>query len=185
MLPAAAPTTVPSLLARVAAGDATAVRECIARYGGLVWSIARRFELADAEDAVQEIFVDLWKSAARFDPQIASEQVFVAMIARRRLIDRKRTRGRRPTTDPMAELPQIIDAASQPDTCAEASQAARALEQLRPEQRQVLLLSTCHGLSHGEIAAQTGMPLGTVKAHARRGLISIRAALLGVPEEQS
>ena len=69
-----------------------------------------------------------------------------------------------------------------PDTCAEAQQAARALDKLRPEQRQVLVLSTCHGMSHGEIAAQTGMPLGTVKAHARRGLLSIRAALLGVDQ---
>src|SRR3954470_14464574 len=98
---------LPPLLGRVAAGDQQAVRECLARYGGLVWSIARRFEAADAEDAVQEIFLDLWKSAARFDRQIASEASFVAMIARRRLIDRKRTRGRRPTIDPNSEVPVV------------------------------------------------------------------------------
>src|ERR1043165_482447 len=96
-----------ALLARVAGGDPRAVRDCIARYGGLVWSIARRFEGADAEDAVQEIFLDLWKSAARFDPQIASEPAFVAMIARRRLIDRRRTRRRRPTTETIASEPPI------------------------------------------------------------------------------
>ncbi|MCX5742290.1 MAG: DUF742 domain-containing protein, partial [Proteobacteria bacterium] len=66
-----------------------------------------------------------------------------------------------------------------PDAALEAKEAARAVDNLRPEQRQVLVLST-HGMSHGEIAASTGMPLGTVKAHARRGLLSIRAALLGV-----
>lgn len=174
----------PPLLARVHAGDAAAVRECIARYGGLVYSIARRFEPAgDVDDAVQEVFLDLWKSAARYDAGIGSETAFIAMIARRRLIDRRRSRGRRPTTAGVEELPVVIDRANQPDTCAEASQAARALERLRPEQRQVLLLATLHGLSHGEIAAETGMPLGTVKAHARRGLLSIRAALLGVQEE--
>jgi len=178
------PPAPPVLMGRVAAGDPTAVRECLARYGALVWSIARRFEAADAEDAVQEIFLDLWKSAARFDPQIASEAAFVTMIARRRLIDRRRSRARRPTTDPMSELPATADRGSQPDVCAEASQAARALDQLRPEQRQVLV-ATCQGLSHGEIAAQTGMPLGTVKAHARRGLMSIRAALLGVQQEDT
>jgi RNA polymerase sigma-70 factor (ECF subfamily) len=178
-------TEPPLLLGRVAAGDTVAIRECLARYGGLVWSIARRFEGADAEDAVQEIFLDLWKSAARFDRQIATEAAFVAMIARRRLIDRKRTRGRRPTIDPMQELPAVASDGSGPDTCAEANQAARALDQLRPEQRQVLVLATCHGLSHNEIAAQTGMPLGTVKAHARRGLMSIRAALLGVQSEEN
>jgi RNA polymerase sigma-70 factor (ECF subfamily) len=179
MDPALAPAT-PLLLERVAAGDRSAIRDCIAWYGGLVWSIARRFESSDAEDAVQEIFVDLWKSAPRFDARLGSEAVFVAMIARRRLIDRSRTRKRRPTTEQVTEVPQVADKAAGPDTCAEASQAARALAQLRPEQRDVLLLATCHGMSHGEIAAQTGMPLGTVKAHARRGLLQIRAALLGV-----
>ena len=171
-----------ALLTRVASGDPGAVRDCLARYGGLIWSIARRFEAGDAEDAVQEIFLDLWRSAARYDPQIASEPAFVAMIARRRLIDRQRTRRRRPTTEAIAAEPQAADPAARPDSCAEAAQAARALDRLRPEQRHVLVLAT-HGLSHGEIAERTGMPLGTVKAHARRGLQSIRAALLGVPEE--
>jgi len=171
-----------TLLMRVAAGDPAAIRECLARFGGLVWSIARRFDPVEAEDAVQEIFLDLWRSAGRYDPQVASEAAFVAMIARRRLIDRRRTRRRRPTTETIASEPPIADHASGPDSCAEASQAARALERLRPEQRHVLVLAT-HGLSHGEIAERTGMPLGTVKAHARRGLQSIRAALLGVQEE--
>jgi len=176
------PSPAPTLLARVAAGDAVAIREVLATYGGLVWSIARRFEVADAEDAVQEIFLDLWKSAGRFDPAIASEAAFIAMIARRRLIDRRRTRRRRPTTENLGEVPSIADEGTTgPDVCAEANQAARALAQLRPEQRQVLVLSS-QGLSHGEISARTGMPLGTVKAHARRGLLSIRAALLGVDQ---
>ena len=174
--------TASPVLARVAAGDAAAIRECLARYGALVWSIARRFEMGDAEDAVQEIFLDLWKSAARFDPQIASEATFVAMIARRRLIDRQRMRRRRPPTEQLPELPELSADAVGADRSVEAQKAARAMNQLRPEQRHVLVLSACHGMSHGEIAAQTGMPLGTVKAHVRRGLQSIRAALLGVQE---
>ncbi|HLL20547.1 MAG TPA: sigma-70 family RNA polymerase sigma factor [Kofleriaceae bacterium] len=181
-MPAPEHTPAVSLLARVAGGDATAVREVLAEYGGLVWSIARRFESGDAEDAVQEIFLDLWKSAARFDPAIASEPAFIAMIARRRLIDRRRTRRRRPETQDLDA--SIADGATGPDVCAEANEAARALDQLRPEQRQVLVLSS-QGLSHGEIAAETGMPLGTVKAHARRGLLSIRAALLGVDQGEA
>jgi RNA polymerase sigma-70 factor (ECF subfamily) len=172
-----------TLLYRVAAGDPTAIRECIARFGGLVWSIAKRFDPVETEDAVQEIFLDLWRSAGRYDPEVASKTAFVAMIARRRLIDRQRSRARRPTTEGIDEVQSIPDGQAQrPDACAEANQAARALTRLRPEQREVLVLSTCHGLSHGEIAARTGMPLGTVKAHARRGLLSIRAALLGVEQ---
>ena len=182
------PLAVPSLLARVGAGDPVAVREVLARYGGLVWSIAKRFEPGDAEDAVQEIFLDLWKSAGRYDALLGSETTFIATIARRRLIDRRRSRRRRPHDSADVSdvvLEELASDGTSPATSAEASKAATALDKLRPEQRQVLVLSTCHGLSHGEIAAQTGMPLGTVKAHARRGLISIRAALLGVQEEEA
>ena len=58
------------VLPRIAAGDPAAVPDCITRYGGLVWSLARRFlgNAADAEDAVQDVFIELWKNAARFDP---------------------------------------------------------------------------------------------------------------------
>lgn len=181
---------VPSLLARVGAGDALAVREIVACYGNLVWSIARRYEGSDAEEAVQEVFLDLWKSASRFDPAVASEATFIATITRRRLIDRRRTARDRPQ-DRANEQPhelsleEVASDGSSPATSAEATEAARALDQLRPEQRQVLVLSTCHGMSHSEISAQTGMPLGTVKAHARRGLSSIRAALSGVQKGPS
>ena len=80
------------VLPRIAAGDNTAVDECLQRYGGLVWSLARR-RCADvqlAEDAVQNIFLHLWKVAATFDESIANETTFVAMVARRRLIDYQR-----------------------------------------------------------------------------------------------
>jgi len=169
------------LLQRVAAGDKSAVRECIDRFGGLVWALARRMSPAgsEAEDAVQEIFMDLWRSSARFDPSIASEPAFVTMIARRRLIDRRRRRQRAPVTESFGESPTPAEpaAASRVESCAEASLAANALAQLRPEQRMVLVLSTCHGLSHEEIASTVNMPLGTVKAHARRGLLRVREML--------
>ena len=171
----------PALLCRIAAGDRSAVRQFVGQYGGLVWSIVRRFEGPEAEDAVQEIFFDLWRSAARFDPSVASEAAFVAMIARRRLIDRRRARGRRPPMSAVPELPPVADEASPADVRAEASRVTRALRELEPEQRSMVILATYHDMSHSEIAARTGVPLGTVKARIRRGLSAIRAALLGVP----
>jgi RNA polymerase sigma-70 factor, ECF subfamily len=169
-----------SILRRIAEGDKAAVQECIDCYGGLVWSLARRLSptRADAEDAVQEIFIDLWKSAARFDPAQSSETSFVAMIARRRLIDRLRRFERAPVTEELSA--EMLDGRRQDkqiELNSEAALAAQALSQLRPEQQQVLQLAIYQGLSHQEIASATGMPLGTVKTHARRGLLHIREAL--------
>jgi RNA polymerase sigma factor (sigma-70 family) len=166
------------LLQRVAGGDQSAVRECIDRYGGLVWSLARRLlpTDAEAEDAVQEIFVEVWQNAYRYDESIASETAFVAMIARRRLIDRRRKISRRLDK---AELPEAFVGetdlnAAKAENGEEAEFAAKYIDQLSPEQQRVLRLSIYQGLSHEKIAVSTGLPLGTVKTHVRRGLIKLR-----------
>ena len=168
----------PSVLQRIAAGDSTAVRECIDRFGALVWSLARRLSrtAADAEDATQEIFLDIWRSAARFDASQGSEKVFIAMIARRRLIDRLRKTTAEPPMDSVDDLESVTwcDPGTASEVSLEAEQAVRALAELRPEQRQVLELGLLHGLSQSEIAARLSMPLGTVKSFMRRGLIKVR-----------
>ena len=172
-----------SVLLKVAQGDQRAVRACIDEFGSLVWSIARRLTRtrADAEDAVQEIFTDLWRSASRFDPAQGSEKVFVATIARRRLIDRLRRISNQGTTASTEELDSLTwaDPGVHAETCAEAQTAARAVMQLRPEQRQVLELGLLQGLSHAEIAESLNMPLGTVKTMMRRGLMQVRE-MMGV-----
>ena len=169
--------TQPPVLGRVAAGDSQAVQECIDRYGGLIWSLARRMlsDASQAEDAVQEIFIDLWKSAPRFDPDKASEKTFVAMIARRRLIDRMRRESRQPTVTSLEDAAEVgVDDDRRIELSAEASVAARVLNELRPEQRRVIKLAIYDGLSHSDIVEVTKIPLGTVKSHIRRGLASIR-----------
>ncbi len=168
----------PSVLQRIASGDSAAVRECIDQYGPLVWSIARRLSRtpSDAEDATQEIFLDIWRSAGRFDASQGSDKVFIAMIARRRLIDRLRKTSAEPPMDPVEVLETVAwaDPGTASETSIEAEQAARALAELRPEQRQVLELGLLHGLSQSEIATRLSMPLGTVKSFMRRGLIKVR-----------
>jgi RNA polymerase sigma-70 factor, ECF subfamily len=167
-----------SLLKRVANGDSGAVKEVMDQFGGLVWSLARRscYNPADAEDATQEIFLDIWKSASRYDESKGSETLFVAMIARRRLIDRIRRQGREPYMEdvdaPGLELPTRTD--SESETFTEAALAAKAVATLKPAQQRVLELGLLQGLSHSEIADVTGMPLGTVKTQMRRGLIRVR-----------
>lgn len=182
-------TSERSILARVAAGEPGAANECIEHFRGLVWSLARRLcpSPSEAEDAVQEIFIDLWRSAARFDANIASEATFVATIARRRLIDRARRRKRRPEQAMISEtVAAPVDDNDQTEVSEVAEIAHRAFERLRPEQKRVLHLSIRQGQSHEQIATTTGLPLGTVKTHARRGLIRLRELLAaeGLPVEE-
>lgn len=177
--------TPDNLLPRIAVGDQQAVQDCIDRYGGLVWSLARRLcpDRTEAEDAVQEVFVSLWKSAARFDPELGSEATFVATIARRRLIDRTRRASRRPDTSVLDE--NLAGAPTPPDPPAVASMsqseetriASSAMAELSEDQQRVLRLSIIYGLSHEKIAQATDLPLGTVKTHIRRGLIRVRQLL--------
>lgn len=133
----------------------------------------------DAEDAVQEIFVDIWKNAARFDETQASETTFIAMIARRRIIDRIRYSSRRISADSLDDvlLEPFTRSDKEMQVSIEAKEAAEAVRELRPEQQQVLKLSIVQGMSHQEIADATGMPIGTVKTHARRGLMHVREIL--------
>jgi len=170
-----------SLLQRIASGDERAVQECMDRYGGLVWTICRRLcrNVDDAEDAVQEVFIDLWSSSARFDPSVAAEETFIAMIARRRVIDRWRKKRREPKSEVISEIndPAAPREKDEVEIADEASRVQMMMTRLRPEQQEVLDLSIFRGLSHSDIAGELGLPLGTVKTHARRGLIRIRELL--------
>jgi RNA polymerase sigma-70 factor (ECF subfamily) len=172
-----------SILERVAAGDPRAVQECIKSYGDLVWSLARRFlrNDADAEDAVQDIFIDLWGSAARFDRNVASEVAFVSTIARRRLIDRLRQSTRRPGMDSLddeefgdSRQPVVLPMLEEE---ADVAVVERVLQGMPPEHCEILSLSLYEGYSHSEIAERLQIPLGTVKTRVRRGLIHVREQL--------
>jgi RNA polymerase sigma-70 factor, ECF subfamily len=177
-----------SVLGRIARGDPVAVRACMDQFGGLVWTIARRMTRnhADAEDAVQEIFTDVWRSAARFDPAQGSEKVFITTIARRRLIDRLRRGQQLPPMESEEALENIAwaDPGSRAEVCAEAATAAQAVARLKPDQQKVIELGVLNGMSHQEIADALNMPLGTVKTQMRRGLIQVRA-LMGIESDGS
>lgn len=167
------------IIERVAQGDSAAVEQCIAQYGGLVWTLARRMTATsvDAEDAVQDIFLQLWQQANRFDASLGSEATFVTMIARRRLIDRLRRSERRPKTEVLVESPP---AQEQNDVVAIAEEAAHVRQQmnrLKPDEQRVLQLTLQDGLPQTAVAEELNLPLGTVKSHARRGLIRLRELL--------
>lgn len=167
-----------TLLARVASGDRGAVRDCIERFGPTIRGMARRMlgSGPDADDAVQEAFISVWRAAGKFDPDVASESTYILTIARRRLIDSIRARRRSPRLEAYEEgstmAPEVRENVDD-----DAAKARIALAQLREDERRVIELTILSGLSQTEVAQSTGMPLGTVKTHARRGLIHLRALL--------
>lgn len=172
-----------TLLEKIARGESAAVSEFVNRYGGLVLSIARRFSRmeSDAEDAVQEIFLDIWKSAKNYRPEISAEKTFVTMIARRRLIDR--IRKKKLKTDASVELESLAgysgEVSEQAELTEEATIAAQLLSELPTEQSRTIRLAVYDGLSHSQIAELTGISLGTVKTQIRRGIMKLRERLAG------
>ena len=150
----------------------------MARYGALVWSLARRHvrQHADAEDAVQDVLIDVWRNAARFDSTIASEATFIATIAHRRLVDRHRKQSRRVATQTMVEEPVLRDRShhAELEEREDAQRVRQFMSRLRAEEKRVLELGLLEGLSQSQISEASGMPLGTVKTHTRRGLKRLR-----------
>ena len=177
-----------TLLPRVAAGESGAMEQCVERYGPLIWSAARRFlgSSHEAEDAVQEAFIHLWRDAHRFDPGRGSETTFVMVIARRRLLDCRRRLGRLPEVGALEEgMESAAGESDGTDGDDEAEQALRLLRGLPPEQQRVIELSVRDGHTHQEISSRLEMPLGTVKTLLRRGLLRLRQALAGSNMEAS
>lgn len=202
-LPSVSDGTEAPILTRVAAGDAAAMRTCVDRYGPLVWKLAWRMLPArnEVEDAVQEVFISLWENADRYTDEFGEETTFVAMIARRRLIDRgRRMRHQRQLRERATEragaspeLPGVRavtgDAPADPsEPVAEAEEVSRvreAMKELPERQRELLELALATGASHSEIAGRLDMPLGTVKTLIRRGMIRLRELVERAAEESA
>lgn len=170
-----------SILQRIAMREETAFEECVHRYGALVWSLAKRFSAthADAEDATQEIFVEIWQKAHRWEADKSAESTFITMIARRKLIDRFRKNNRSlevASIGSESDLP-VAQSNVQIEIKEESQKALDCMERLNAVHRDVLRRSIQVGDSHSRIAEQLGLPLGTVKTYARRSLIQLRECM--------
>lgn len=171
------------LLQRIARGDQVAVALCLDEYGGTIWGLADRYLKGfgdDLEDAVQEVFVEVWRHASRYDPAMGGEPAFIATIAHRRLIDRQRRLQARRTVQlddglPMVEAKMPLrDATAARD---DVRKAAEAFAELEHDEKQVLWYALYQGLTHERISSIMNVPLGTVKTRIRRGLSRLREAL--------
>jgi RNA polymerase sigma-70 factor, ECF subfamily len=168
------PPTKESLLRRLAAGETAALGEFYDAFAGLVNGLALRIlrDAADAEDVVQEVFLQVWRQAARFDPTRGSVEAWLCIIARTRALDRLRRRTAR-REDPEDEAPSF----SATPKSAEALAVRKALDGLTPDQRKALELAYFEGLTQSEIAERLGEPLGTIKTRIRTAMIRLRDVL--------
>ena len=166
------------LVERIATGDMEAVGPLYDLMAPQVYGLAFRAlrDAALAEDAVQETFVAVWRNAARFDRSRGSAKAWLLTIARNRAIDA--ARRRRPvSTLPESETAQRHAPATwwiDDDRFANHSMLADALAKLPTAQRTAVQLSFVQGMTHQQIADQTGAPLGTVKSRVRIGLSRMR-----------
>jgi RNA polymerase sigma-70 factor (ECF subfamily) len=163
-----------SLIRRLTRGDKNALGEFYDLYAGLVNGLALRIlrDRADAEDTVQEVFVQVWQQAARFDSSRGTPEAWLCTMARTRALDRLRRRSSR------REDPELGHAGSTEAPRIEVVLAVRkALDALPVDQRNALELAYYEGLTQSEIAERLAEPLGTVKTRIRTAMIRLRGVL--------
>jgi RNA polymerase sigma-70 factor (ECF subfamily) len=173
-------------LQQLALGNSAAMKTVYARCSGRAWAVVLRIlnSRAEAEEVLQETFLEVWRRAREFDPGRGVLESWVTTIARTRAIDRHRSLGTvaRIAEDVAHQPPPVSAAPPDPSEAAALGQdrarVAAALRELPPEQRTVVELAYFEGLSQREIADRTGDPLGTVKTRSRLALEKL-ASLLG------
>jgi RNA polymerase sigma-70 factor (ECF subfamily) len=171
---------------RLCAGDTRALEELYDRYSDLLYSLVMRIlrRTAEAEDVVQETWLQAWRNAAAYDPARGTVGAWLVMAARSRALDRVRSEGSRLRAEtaaaaeppPSPEDPSVAAASRQLS-----SRVIAALEQLVPQHRQVLELAYFAGLSQSEVANRLSAPLGTVKSWTRQALMRLSEL---VPQEE-
>lgn len=157
--------------------------DCVREYGDLIWRLAVRYlgsSGAETQDAVQEVFIEIWLAAARFDPALGQEASFVATLAHRRLIDhRRRLTARARATEGARRAADRVTSRDALDLSESPSELAEAFNDLPDAERHALWLVIHGGLSHREIAEATSAPIGTVKSRLRRAAHLLASALGG------
>jgi RNA polymerase sigma-70 factor (ECF subfamily) len=157
------------------AGDQSAAAELYDRYSPVVYAVALRVlgDTGAAEDVLQEVFLQLWRNPSAFDSARGSLGAWLAVISRNRAIDA--LRRRRPETDIEDVVLSVErDFAGEADRSRTAQKVRGVLGTMPPPQRSALEMAYFEGLSHSEIAAKTGEPLGTIKTRIRSGLMTLR-----------
>ena len=174
------------MIARIGRRDQSAFSALYDRLNGPLYSLAMKMlgDSADAQDALQDVFLQIWSRARTYDPEQSSVFSWAVLLTRSRVIDRLRARDRRlrvvvgfTAENKVAEATDASTVESVADTANKKDEAAHVrslLNNLPEDQRQAIELAFFGHRTHHEIAAQLGQPLGTVKARIRRGLLKLR-----------
>ena len=174
------------LLARITKRERAAFEQLYTRYSNILYATAMKFlkEDADAQDVVQDVFIQTWDKAKLYDPAKGKPLTWALTMTRNRSIDRIRAIQRRSRLRDDFEKETVADesagireALSGVDASERTQILRDAVGRLSPEQRKVIDLAFFGGLTQSEIADRLGEPLGTVKARARRGLMKLKELL--------
>jgi len=177
---AAQPASPDELLARVATGDQAAFGELYDQTAARVLGLVKRLlkDHAQSEEVTQEVFLEVWQTATRYDPARGSAASWMLTMAHRRAVDRVRASqasrdrdARIGVRDHETEFDQVSENV---EIRLEHERVTRALARLTDLQRQAVELAYYKGLSHSEVATMLGVPLGTVKTRLRDGMIRLR-----------
>ena len=164
-----------SLMSRVLANDQSAMAEIFDRYGSLVYSVALRIlkDPGQAEDVLQEIFIQIWRNPGKFAEGRGSLPAWLAVVARNRAIDH--LRQRRPSESfGDVVVASTVNLASEVERNNLIEKVRSVMSGLPAQQQRMVELAFFEGMTHSEIAVRTGEPLGTVKTRIRSALASLR-----------
>lgn len=167
-----------ALITAIRSGDQSAMAALYDRFSSIVYAVALRVlqDTGAAEDVLQDIFMQLWRNPGAFDSSRGNMAAWLAVIARHRAIDA--LRRRRPESDIADVIVSVEpDLAQEADRSRAMEKVRGALAQMPQQQRSALEMAYFEGLTHVEISAKTGEPLGTIKTRIRTGLLSLRKVL--------
>jgi RNA polymerase sigma-70 factor (ECF subfamily) len=177
------PTSLNDLLGRVATGDEVAFGELYDQVSGRVLGLVRRLlkDFAQSEEVTQEIFLEVWQNATRYDPAKGSATTWILTMAHRRAVDRIRSSQSSRDRDSRIgrrDLETDYDSVSEfVEIRVENERVQQALQRLTQLQRQAVTLAYYGGYSHSEVAELLKVPVGTVKTRLRDGMIRLRDEL--------
>ena len=167
-----------TLIVKVAAGDRDAFAEFYDRWSGRLLALIVRIlvDRAQSEEVLQEVFLEIWRSAASFSPERGSARAWVVTMARRRAVDRVRSSqaARDREEQWRGYMPDIDLTVQAVEDSLAGEDVRRALDAVGEPQRSTLVMAYFTGLTHTEIARRTGVPLGTVKTRIRNGIARLR-----------